>query len=96
MSREEINTIIINSLKGYDPRFVGLFGSFARHQSNKGSDLDILVRFGKSLSLLQLLHIENELTDKLGIKVDLVTEGSIRNIRIKESIRKDLQIIYQA
>ena len=42
------------------------------------------------------INIENTLSEKLGIKVDLVTEGAIKNDRIKKSIQKDLQIIYQA
>lgn len=95
MSRQELQNIILRHLKNYNPEFVGLFGSYARKEHNRKSDIDILVRFHGSFSLLQLLRIENELSDKLGIKVDLVTEGSIKNNRIKENIQKDLQIIYQ-
>jgi predicted nucleotidyltransferase len=96
MSRKEINNIILDSLKVYNPLLIGLFGSYARKQNTKISDIDILVRFQNGISLLQLLHIENELSDKLGIKVDLVTEGSIGSDRIKENIQSDLQIIFQA
>ena len=96
MSRKEINNIILDSLKVYNPQLIGLFGSYARKENTKSSDIDILVRFQNGISLLQLLHLENELSDKLGIKVDLVTEGSIGNDRIKENIQSDLQIIFQA
>jgi len=96
MSKKEIQNIILDYLKVYNPQLIALFGSYARKESTKRSDIDILVRFDNGISLLQLLHIENELTDKLGIKVDLVTEGSIINKRIKESIQNDLQIIFQA
>jgi len=95
MSRQEVQNIILNHLKDYNPELIGLFGSFARKENRKRSDIDILVRFHGSYSLLQLLKIENELSDKLGIKVDLVTEGSIKNNRIRENIQKDLKIIYQ-
>ena len=40
--------------------------------------------------------MENDLTDKLGIKVDLVTTGSLQNQRIRERIMNDLQIIFEA
>jgi uncharacterized protein len=96
MSRKEINNIILDSLKVYKPILIGLFGSYARKQNTKSSDIDILVSFQNGISLLQLLHIENELSDKLGIKVDLITEGAIANDRIKNNIQSDLQIIFQA
>jgi uncharacterized protein len=96
MSRNEINRIILDCLKGYDPQIIGLFGSFARNEQTKGSDIDILVNFRTSISLLKLIHLENELSDKLGIKVDLITEGAIKNSPIQKSIENDLQIIYKA
>jgi len=43
-----------------------------------------------------LIKIENELSELLGLKVDLVTEGAIKNERIRKSIQQDLQIIYEA
>jgi uncharacterized protein len=96
MSKQEIQNIIISCLREYHPAYVGLFGSFVRGDGSGESDIDILVRFNESHSLLQLVKIENELTAKLGIKVDLVTEGAIKNERVKHSIHQDLKIIYQA
>jgi predicted nucleotidyltransferase len=69
---------------------VGIFGSFARGENKKGSDIDILVEFKDTPSLLALIRLENELSEILGTKVDLVTTGSIKNKRIKSSIKKDL------
>jgi uncharacterized protein len=96
MSKQEIQNIIISYLKNYNPEYVGLFGSFIRGDDTNDSDIDILVRFNEKYSLLQLIKIENELSDKLGIKVDLVTEGSLKNDRVKRSIYQDLKIIYEA
>ncbi len=93
---QEIQNIIISYLKDYNPAYVGLFGSFVRGDGTDRSDIDILVRFNNSYSLLQLIKLENELSDRLGIKVDLVTEGSLKNDRVKQSIEKDLMIIYKA
>ena len=51
---------------------------------------------GKSrFGLLQLVRIERELSDILGIKVDLVTEKALKNKKLKEYILHDLQIIYE-
>lgn len=96
MSREEVQNIIVSYLKNYDPEFVGIFGSYARNQNIATSDIDILVSFKKTYSLLKLIHMENELSDKLGIKVDLVTMGSLKNEIIKNNIMNDLQTIYRA
>ena len=96
MSRQDIQNIIVDYLKDYNPVRVSLFGSFARKENSPSSDIDILVKFHDSYSLLQLINIENELSDKLGIEVDLVTEGALKNNTIKKSIKKDIQIIYQA
>lgn len=94
MNSEVIN-IIINTLREYNPEMIGVFGSYARNENTGQSDIDILVRFKSTLSLLQLVHVENLISQKLGIKVDLVTEGAIKNKILNESIQKDLLIIYQ-
>jgi hypothetical protein len=79
----------------YGPERIGLFGSFAREEEHSESDIDILVKFKKTISLLDLVRIQNELSQKLGKKIDLVTEPSLRNERIKKYIYKDLRIIYE-
>lgn len=90
MDQSVIKNIILSHLKEYDPVKIGIFGSFARGENKKGCDIDILVEFKNSPSLLTLIRLENELTDILSIKVDLVTTGSIKNKRIRKSIKKDL------
>ena len=90
MDQSEIKNIILNHLKEYNPLKLGIFGSFARGDNKKGSDIDILVEFKESPSLLTLIRLENELSEILSNKVDLVTTGALKNKRIKNSIQKDL------
>jgi uncharacterized protein len=90
MNQSEIKNIILNHLKGYDPIKVGIFGSYARGDNKTGSDIDILVEFKEAPSLLTLIKLENDLSEILGVKVDLVTTGALKNKRIKKSIQKDL------
>jgi predicted nucleotidyltransferase len=80
----------LSYLKGFDPIKVGIFGSFARGENKKGSDIDILVEFKEAPSLLTLIKLENDISEIIGIKVDLVTTGALKNKRIKKSIKKDL------
>lgn len=96
MNKSDIQNTIINYLRNYNPEYVGLFGSFGREDSTKNSDIDVLIRFRDNFSLLTLIRIENELIDLLGIKVDILTEGSLKNDRVKRSIYQDLKIIYEA
>jgi uncharacterized protein len=96
MSQQEMEFIILDYLKAFNLQQIGIFGSFARNQQNSVSDIDLLVKFKTTPSLLQLIKIENELSKKLGTKVDLITKGAIKNKRIKANIEKDLKIIFNA
>ena len=69
---------------------IGIFGSYSRNQQNKESDLDLLVKFKNNISLFRLSEIETELSELLGVKVDLITENSIRNKRILTEIEKEI------
>jgi predicted nucleotidyltransferase len=91
----DIKNIIIKSLQDYNPVMIGVFGSYARNENREFSDIDILVKFKSTLSLLQLVHVERLISQQLGIKVDLITVGALKNQIVKDSIGKDLQIIYQ-
>lgn len=73
----------------YDPSMVGVFGSYARNENTRTSDLDLLVDFNGKLNLLELIGIEQELSEILGIKVDLVTTKSLSD-QLRPYIEKDL------
>jgi len=92
---QNMSNIIISTLKRFYPERIGIFGSYAREENTPESDLDILVKFKNGITLLQLINLENELSEKLGIKVDLVTEGAITNKKLKKYIQKDLKIIFE-
>ena len=96
MDSREVSAIILKQLMSFKPIMIGLFGSYTRDEMNPESDIDILVKFSQSPSLLQIIGIENQLSELIGRKIDLITEGSLKNSRIKSSISKDLKIIYQA
>lgn len=73
--------------------FAGVFGSVARGQARADSDVDLLVQFGHSPSLVQLIQFENELKDTLHTDVDVVIRGSEKPL-IKADLQKDLVTIY--
>lgn len=79
--------------KKEDIIFLGIFGSFARGEATKKSNIDILVRFSKSKSLLEIVRIERELGVILRRKVDLLTEMAISPYLI-DRIKREVEVIY--
>lgn len=53
-----------------------LFGSVARDEARADSDLDLLVDFDV-MPGLRFFTVERELSEKLGVKVELVTERAM-------------------
>lgn len=92
---KELQAKLLLNLLPYHPNRVGVFGSFARGENIKNSDLDILIKFKERISLLKFVQIEQELSDKLGLQIDLVTENSLKNPRLKKYIEKDLITIFE-
>ena len=78
-------------LKKNDVIRAGLFGSYARGDARKGSDIDLLIQFGGNKSLFDLSGLKIELEEKLKKKVDLVTYKylypKLRDQILKEEIR---------
>jgi predicted nucleotidyltransferase len=62
----------------YKVNSLGIFGSYVRNEQRPESDLDILVDFDEAPSLFEFLRLENDLSDLLGVKVDLVMRDSLR------------------
>lgn len=57
---------------------LSLFGSWVRGEQTAESDLDILVEFVEPPGLISFLTLEEELSNRLGMKVDLVMKGALK------------------
>jgi len=93
MKREEIFEKIIRMLKNRGVRKVAIFGSYVRVKEKPESDIDVIVEFSERRSLLEIVGIEQELSDAMGMKVDLLTEKSISPYLI-DRIKKEMVVIY--
>ena len=91
---QSLRNRIVQLLMPYQPVRIGVFGSFARKENMPESDLDILISFKNKISLFKLVQIQQELSDDLGVSVDLITENSLKNQALKNSIIEDLIPIY--
>jgi len=82
--------LIIRSLlptlqKEYNVKTLEIFGSYIRKDQKPNSDLDLLVIFSNTPTLIKFIELENYLSDRIGIKVDLVMKDSVRP-RLRSSI----------
>lgn len=79
-----------------DVVFMAIFGSFARGEQNKKSDVDVAIEFDikKEKTLLDLVHVEGELKRIFKRKVDLGIFSSL-NPHIIEYVKKEMCIIYE-
>jgi len=93
-TKPEIYSKIVSYLKEYGVTNISVFGSYAKNEENEKSDIDLIVEFRNQLSLLKYVEIEQNLSEHLGIKVDLLTKVSTSPY-IFDSIKNDLKVIYQ-
>jgi hypothetical protein len=57
---------------------LGIFGSYVRGQQHRRSDVDVLVEFKRAPTLFQLVDLQNQLSDLVGAKVDLVLKRTLK------------------
>lgn len=92
-TKEEILKILSLEMpflkKHYQVRQCGLFGSYVHGDTTSKSDIDLLVQFERPVGFFKFIDLENYLSEKLGIKVDLVTEDALKPLikpHIMESV----------
>ena len=75
--------------KEYGVKTLGLFGSYSNNKQKKNSDIDILVEFSRSISLLKYLSLVNKLSKETGKKIDLVMKSALKK-NIGKQILKEV------
>lgn len=76
--------------------FMAIFGSFARAEQHKKSDVDIAIEFekNKEKTLLDLVRVEDELSKVFKRKVDLGIFSSL-NPHVIDDVRREMCVIYE-
>lgn len=86
---QQLQIKIIPILKKYGIKRASLFGSYARGEQQKTSDIDLLIELPKKkITLFDYFTIKEELSNKLNKKVDLIQYHLIKP-RLKEYILKN-------
>jgi hypothetical protein len=88
MGYQELLSILVQIKTKYNIPELYLFGSFAKHQENDQSDVDIAVRLEKT-DVLLLVRILNEAREKLRRKVDIVQLRERMNPLLKKRILEE-------
>jgi predicted nucleotidyltransferase len=90
---DEIKQKIIPILKKHNVTRAGIFGSFARGEQKKRSDVDILVKVKKEMDLIDFIRLKNTIEKSIRRKIDLVEYECIRPELEKRILKEEIPII---
>ncbi|MBC7951473.1 MAG: nucleotidyltransferase family protein [Rhodospirillaceae bacterium] len=71
---------------------MGVFGSYVRGEQRDDSDLDVLVELGDGVTLIDYVGLQLELSDALGLKVDLANKKMLKR-RIGQRILSEVRTL---
>ncbi|MFH1095660.1 MAG: nucleotidyltransferase family protein [Candidatus Micrarchaeota archaeon] len=85
---------ILRILKKHGVKRAGIFGSFARGEQKKGSDVDVLIEAPGGIGLFGLARIELDLESATGRKVDLLTYRSIHPLLRRRILSEEVLFLW--
>lgn len=95
MKIAEIQKQLSPLLHEYGIKHAAVFGSVSRGEDRPDSDVDILVSLGdKQMGMFAFLELIRRAEEKLGRKIDMVTDGALNKF-VRPYITKDLKTIYE-
>ncbi len=94
MEMQEIKEKATPVFKQYGIARASIFGSASRGDGTPESDIDILVKLGAKMDLVQYIQFRDALAMSLGRDVDVVTESSLSPY-LEPYILNDLRSIYE-
>jgi len=89
----EIKSKITSPARRYGIEKAYLFGSYARGEAERESDIDICIEKGKLRTLFELSGFCQDLEETLGNKVDVVTTAGLSG-DFREQIEGEMVLIY--
>ena len=90
---KQIARIAVPLLRKNDVVKAGIFGSYARGEMKKKSDIDFLIKIKGKKSLLGVVGIQLDLQKVLGKKVDLVEYQEIHPSLKKQILDEEVRIL---
>ena len=90
---EKYKDRILGKLKEHEVKRASLFGSIVREEMTDESDIDILVEFIGTKSLLDLARLKIELEEVLECKVDILTYKSLHPLLKNQILAEQVEIL---
>jgi len=91
---EEIKRISAPIAQKYGVKKMALFGSYARGEQKKTSDIDFWIDKGEIKGYFRLAGFQRELEENLLVPVDVLTTGALSD-EFLERIKNEEIIIYE-
>jgi uncharacterized protein len=79
---------IVEIARQYGAQDLRVFGSAASGEATEDSNLDLLVRFEPGQSLLDQGGLPMDLENQLGVKVDVLSEGGVRERSRRQVVKE--------
>ena len=90
---ELIKKKILPVLKEHKVTKAGIFGSCARGEQNKKSDLDILIEVNDNMGLIAFISLKMLIEKAIKKKIDLVEYDAIRKELREKILNEEIPII---
>lgn len=79
----------------YGIKKAAVFGSYAREEAGKNSDIDFIVSFSKKYDLLELVGLKQDLEDTFHRPVDVITFNSLKGDSFAKNVLSEAKVIYE-
>jgi len=86
---------LIDVARSHGVTYLALFGSAARGEDRTDSDIDLAVRFGRRVSLFDLVDLQLSLQKILAHTVDLIPLDDVYSF-MAETLSRDQIVLYDA
>jgi predicted nucleotidyltransferase len=74
---------------------IGIFGSFSQGHQTEKSDLDLVVEFERPIGIMAFVHLKDQITEQIGIQVDLVTPDGLHPL-IRNAVMREVIYVWKA
>ncbi|MDI3533154.1 MAG: uncharacterized protein PWR28_1499 [Synergistaceae bacterium] len=86
-NKKEIEAKLRDFFAMQDIKLAFLIGSYAMETARPDSDVDIAVLFGRSFDVKQVLDLKEQLTELVGVAVDLVVLDSVGPVMKMQALK---------
>ncbi len=90
---EKIKKKLVPLLKRKEIKKAGIFGSYARGEERKNSDIDILIEPSNKTKGFEFFDLQDEISKKLKKKVDIITYNGINHLIKERILNQEVKII---